>query len=241
MAERVQFRSIGNPEWAYAWYDRSLDYDLRRHGPYVADHAGMFMVYSDWPTQHSHESCVPADRFTDWINSLAAHLVATPEDAKAFIESWPRSNPDNEKIVLACKIKYREDKRQWYSLAEEKVSASESKRNDRRWEDVPSWADGSFKAVFGIVCHGYGDLIYRYQLAEDCKTVYRRVTGNSAGYDAAEKLVDVDYSAVMAAWRICRDLITAERLRDDAVRCWNRKTEDDAYNASIGAKEQVPA
>jgi hypothetical protein len=201
----------------------------------------MFMVYSDWPTQHSHESCVPADRFTDWINSLAAHLVATPEDAKAFIESWPRSNPDNAKIVLACKIKYREDKRQWYSLAEEKVSASESKRNDRRWEDVPSWADGSFKAVFGIVCHGYGDLIYRYQLAEDCKTVYRRVTGNSAGYDAAEKLVDVDYSAVMAAWRICRDLITAERLRDDAVRCWNRKTEDDAYNASIGAKEQVLA
>jgi len=234
------FRSIGNPDIAYTMHAQSLDYDLRRYGPYVDSHAGMFLVYNDWPVQHSTESCVPVGQFSDWINSLAAHLVANPlreDDLAMLADNWPRSNPENEKIVLACKIKYREDKRQYYSLQEEKVSTAESKRHDKRWEDVPSWADGGLSAVFGLVSNGgWRDLLHRYQLAEDCVTVYRRINGSCLGYGAAEKLVDVDYAGTMPAWAVCRELVQAYRLQRNAIEMWRRKTESDAYKAARQAE-----
>ena len=53
-------------------------------------------------------------------------------------------------IDFLAKIQYRDDKRQNFSRSERKVTTSEKARHDKRFIEVPSWANGSFRNVVSL-------------------------------------------------------------------------------------------
>jgi len=100
------------------------------------------------------------------LASAAAWLVeALPSlDEKTCREVawfWPDA-PSERDIEWALSVKYDAAKPRWYSLRDRKVSASTSKANDRRWEKVPEWCDGSVKSASTLLRPddgGVGDLL----------------------------------------------------------------------------------
>ena len=53
-------------------------------------------------------------------------------------------------IDFLGKIQYRDDKRQYFSRSERKVTTSEKARHDKRFIEVPSWANGSFRNIVSL-------------------------------------------------------------------------------------------
>lgn len=148
----IRFKSLTTNQHAYAWGsgDRPGSLD---NSTLAAFDAWQFDVLGDGMTQHSPMYAVRMHNAMDFLYSLAAFLLEHPEEAD--LSMWP-NRYNSKDFAFAVKVKYREDKRQWYSMQESKVSSAESKRNDRRWEEIPSWADGTFDSAFRLLtCDRY--------------------------------------------------------------------------------------
>lgn len=157
--ERIIFKSLSFYETkkglCYTANSTNLDswYSARLNVQWVAGWAGSYLAYNDGTIQHSGEGLVPAENLADYLGSLAQYLSNHPEARVTLAHKWPhRQMGDShwKDIAFFASLKFREGKRQFYCRNEQKVSASESKRHDRRWEEVPPWADGSLKAIMGL-------------------------------------------------------------------------------------------
>ena len=154
--DRFVFRSIENTEHAYVWNDHG---EYMRHGDPIDHRAGWFMVYNDYPVQHSLESHVQRHNLVDYIESLALALKEGPQVAREFVaQSWHRGC-DKRDFEFVCGIKYRDDKTQYFCRNDRKVSASSTKRHDKRWDEVPSYANGSFSACMRLLYEGHESLL----------------------------------------------------------------------------------
>lgn len=150
--DRFVFRSIENQEHAYVWNEHT---DYCHHGNPIDHRAGFFMVYNDYPVQHSMESHVQRASLVDYIESMAIALKEGPSEAREFVARTWRNHYDKRDFEFVASIKYREDKRQWYSTRERKVSSSDSKRHDKRWQEVPQFANQSFGACMRLLYEGH--------------------------------------------------------------------------------------
>jgi len=162
------FKSLAREGYAYAIHDDHMALFERAYRGGRAIHCalGEFKTYGDALTQHEVEYAVQAHHFADALASAAAWLVeALPSlDEKTCREVawfWPDA-PSERDIEWALSVKYDAAKPRWYSLRDRKVSASTSKANDRRWEKVPEWCDGSVKSASTLLRPddgGVGDLL----------------------------------------------------------------------------------
>jgi len=216
MSQRIVFRSVGNPEVAYTWHESYYELRDQLRGDHLSANAGFFLTYGDELCQHSGESIVQKDNMGDYLLSLASHLMEYPDNVRVVSGSWPRSD-GGDKAQFACTIRYKEGKRTYYSWIDRKVSGSDSKRHDKRWEEVPTWADGSFDSVFRLACGNYRDAIERYVIADTCKEEVKR-SGGWADYNAAEKAIGVSYEDVRLPFTVVDNLVRAFRLTEDAKR-----------------------
>lgn len=74
-----------------------------------------------------------------------------PEDIPVIYRKFG-SDIRKRTAIFAATVKYREDKRAYYSIRDEKVSTADSRRYDKRWEEVPSWANGGIDSVWRLCC-----------------------------------------------------------------------------------------
>lgn len=118
-------------------------WDACYHGPNCFLHgaAGYYATFGDGETAHTPTSAVPVSLFTDYCISLATHLLANPEES--FSCYHVRCEVPETVIRFLATVRHLNDKRQWFSMSGLKVSSSESKQHDKRWTEVPTWADGS--------------------------------------------------------------------------------------------------
>jgi len=225
--ERLLFRSTAHPDLAYTWNAALPNSGLRYSNNQVSAYAGQFLVYNDWPTQHSPESLVPSESFPDYLHSLGTYLFSldvTSEEyqraLKILANWWPREGQGEEEAQFCCGVKQRGEKTTYFSRQERKISTSPSKRYDKRWEEVPSWADGSFKAEFGLVCNGrLPHVLDRLQFAYDCVVAYRR-SGGYTSYNSAEEAVGCRFDEVSSVYSAISGLVAAYRRQVDAKRAW---------------------
>jgi len=118
-------------------------------------HIGVFETYGDGTTQHSGEWPANNEQFTDFCLSFARWLInASPEEVKGT-EIRSRDSIGIKKVApdlidFLAKIQYRDDKRQYFSRSERKLTTSEKGRHDKRFLEVPSWANGSFRNVVSL-------------------------------------------------------------------------------------------
>lgn len=145
----IEFQSATRGNIAYRFCDE-WQWDARGNLP-LSIRLMEYETYGDGLTQHSGAYCTQFCYLTDACISLAQAIVADPKN-----EAWEAlgnvfCHPREDTINFALSIKYREDKDQWFDLANHKVSTSERYKHDRRWEKVENWMDGTAKSAFSII------------------------------------------------------------------------------------------
>lgn len=185
MRRRFTFRSLQDPQYAYIL---TFDWDwerTRNADRPISDRIFMFQTYGDGITQHSNEWCVSCDRFADVCASLATFLQTDPgvtAEEKAEIVGyriWPEL-PSDRKLAFFASVRYSDKAKRFYTTADGgKVSAAESRQYDKRWREVPSWADGSPQAVYDLI--GQSDDTIRYGMerfahADSVREWFRRTS-----------------------------------------------------------------
>jgi hypothetical protein len=138
------FPNLFDNRTAFKFHTSSSDlFDQAYHasGMILSNHAGWFETYGDGTVQHSSEMVCGAERCQEWCLSFADYLVKnfTQIELSAVPLGLPVVAP--EKVRFLCSLRYRDDKRQFYNLSDLKVSSSDSKRYDKRWLQVPAFAD----------------------------------------------------------------------------------------------------
>lgn len=207
-----KFASIARPEYGYAINtDR---YESARHGRPLSVWAREFQTYGDGMIQHSPDYHVQVDHISDFCASLAAYLLALPDQEKrgemlrGLRVYWP-DHADRRNLAFAYSLKYDEKKRdRYYCLSDRKVSSAESKRHDRRWEQIPEWADGSVEAMVRIIAPSCHDFLTVYQYYIDAFHFIYSLEHGWSKYP--EELLNIDQHArgpfeavtgILDAWR----------------------------------------
>jgi len=242
--ERLIFPSLAKPEkTGYMWIKDGWDVSWRfdRHRDTLIDNACWFDTYGDGMVQHSHEAPLARSEALDYVASLASALVANhSEDALACVEhNWPHPKQQigRDLIVFAQGLRYKEDKRRYYNKCDRKVSAAESKRHDKRWDEVPSWADGSIKSVLALVNAEFNKPLETYGLVLWIDEVFRDTVGSRGTYwdlachtgmvadtdssDLDQQDREVAYAGnLINAYHVVDGFISGYRTHKYAVRSW---------------------
>jgi len=117
----------------------------------LSDCVGYYETYGDGTVQHSGESVATAVHFTDFCLSFAQWLIESPEARdgthRFYRGSLGLERPNKETLSLLDKIRWKgyDAKREYYSISERKLTTAD-KRNDKRFHEVTTGADGSIQA-----------------------------------------------------------------------------------------------
>jgi len=143
---RITFPSIKEPEKKAYAFDTAYEYVPDKAGCFT-EYVKQYDTYGDGLTQHSPDYHVRLEDSVDALYSMTKAMLENPEAFKTIAPNVWMPVPSRQQIEFFQKLVYNENKRVYYCQSDLKKSSAESKRYDRRWEEVPSWADGSFNAV----------------------------------------------------------------------------------------------
>jgi len=215
---------------AFEFSDR--EHGWAERGQSVIDCIREYPTYNDGLVKHGNSYKVQPENFVDCLVSVYDYLTAgingdTPvtraDELKRIESSWPHSYTfDTKKIAFFASLKYVDGKRRFYEKDEMKVSSAESKQYDRRWNEIPSWADGTFDATWRFMREHVNvyDTVQQFALFEAVKEWY----DNNHGYGFAKTYerngigTDTPYNDIAAAFRIMDSLVTAFRGKEKAKR-----------------------
>lgn len=217
MGKRLMFPSIEFPDKRFTWWESCYDsplYSSLNGNRYTLDeHAGQYETYGHDDCQHSHEGGVARDQWVDYLTSLGAYLVEHPNDAEYVASNWPHAE-NMKQVQLAIGLKYKgEGKRQYFNLEECKVSTSDSKRHDKRWEMVNSYHDGSLKAVYCVLVKEWYGQLQRFSLVSAIMDEINKESHRYWWGDAFELLGYEDDHR-------CNNMHCAYNIVDYAVQSW---------------------
>jgi len=174
MGNYFSFSSIGRGNIGYEFNSDSLSHTsdsyYRNHAAYLGRGFLEYETYGDGNVKHNYSVPVLKENWIDFFTSLAFHLENNRTDVETLYQSyyWPRE-VQREDIVFASTVIYKEDKPAWFNKNERKISRSESKKHDKRWEEVVSWMDGSPHSISWILGNNYSGAIGTYLLLEQIR------------------------------------------------------------------------
>ena len=170
-----RFASLMHPnEFGYA-YDSGGDWSSNVH---VCREFKMYQTYGDNLTQHSTAWPITREYFADYLASLAAYLVANPDEPNTGEETLTATlgyhfidGPRDDGIEFCASVVYREsdkswDKRRYYSVSERKIGGK-AKEHDKRYQEIAEWNDGKPNAILRMILPDYSYDLKRYCYA--CK------------------------------------------------------------------------
>lgn len=217
---RFKFPSISNDQIGYAYDSASTRMAFQA-----------FYTYGDGLCQHSGEWAITEETATDYLLSFARAIIDAPDGrdmALAARYSFCGSNVSRRTIKFAATVKYVDSdkgKPQYYSLSEMQVTRSAVKRNDRRYERVETWMDGTPASVFQL-CRkdfmGWWDL---YQLAHEVLQIMTDLHDTYYGTPADHllKWERVDSYDLASAFEHASTLVRAYSSIDVATGNMNRR------------------
>lgn len=211
----MRFPSLTFPEkYGYLIADSFFDFNNLRG---IAAWCAIYETYGDGNIQHTPALPIRQELMADFLASFAKHCL---EDEKllAHVESfWPRP-VENSLFQFALNIKYVEDKTRYYSWDEQKISSADSKRHDRRWHEIPGWANGSPRAALQLIFQkSPHSEIERYSAANQLSN-YLRSLNQHVGY--VEDWLDIKNVSPHLDWafQAADQLVTSHRSRKRAIR-----------------------
>jgi hypothetical protein len=174
MGNYFSFGSIGRGNVGYEFNSDSLshtsDQYYRNHASYLGRGFLEYETYGDGNVKHNYSHPVGKEHWIDFFTSLALHLENNRGDVEILYQSyyWPRK-AEREDIIFASTVIYKEDKPVWFNTNERKVSRSESKKHDKRWEEIVSWMDGSPHSISCILAKEYSGALGIFLLLEQIR------------------------------------------------------------------------
>lgn len=156
---------------AYNWdvnYHNSDNGFFRNPSFYLAPQANEYKTYGDGMTQHSTAWAVSCEYYTDYIFSLAVYLQNNPKSVETVARNIGRDYSMAD-INFYSALVYNQDKKTFYNVGDRKKSSSEKYQYDTRWQEVPSWADGSAFSVFRLMTASFFGTIERFNLIENIR------------------------------------------------------------------------
>jgi hypothetical protein len=149
----IVFPSLENSNFRYV-LDGSHYYDRFDRQQGAVEAARWYDTMGDGNTQHTPLMAVSDSMLADFCFSLCAHLRENPADLADVAKQIYLPEISRKQIDFFTALKYTEGKPRYFSRSELKVSSSDSKRHDKRWEEIPSWSQGRLKDVFGFWLNG---------------------------------------------------------------------------------------
>jgi hypothetical protein len=137
----------------------------------LAPWAWEYATYGDGMIQHEPETLVSRPMLADFCGSFVAFILAEglrdPETSYVLFHNFNVREPSENAVLFAQSLRHDVTKARWYNLATRTVSAARSKAHDRRWKEVPNWADGSLDAAYGIAIEGSCQGFLQYQFTRE--------------------------------------------------------------------------
>lgn len=228
MNNLARFLSLSKPqERGYIIYKDWMELWSRKSAYPICDWAGFYETYGDSIVQHSQDIPVQKEMMGDFLASLTAHLLDHPEDVELVHKHWQHYHmPTRKTILFLAGLRYPEYKegKSWsplyYCKNDLKTSRSESKRHDKRWEEVPTWADGSTRAVVGLLNPQHCKFLEVYAVWKHVAQVLREE--NDTWTNITEEL-KIEEGHIDTAFDAVNDMAYAYALNSGANRlltCW---------------------
>ena len=216
----MRFQSLTRQGIMYE-YDKTYNYDAR--GGNFADNYYEFLTYGDGNTQHSPRYLVATEYGIDVMASFASYLIEN-RDQWNDLDMYSFGNKTNrEEVAFFLKLKYNPDKRTYYDPSSRRKSTSESKAYDKRWFEVPTWADGSPDAIYRLLCKSYQTYLDRFRLYDAIRDQVADITGCYYTIDTEEHFgIDIEH------WRELRDAVSIIARIHGVVR------DEDGVKSSFG-------
>ena len=189
-------------------YGYSYDSESWSSNAQVHVHFRMFETYGDGLCQHSGDWAITREWFADYMISLAAAMLQDAELANELV--WMLSRrPAAADIAFAASVVFKpgegmeqyEKKPRYYSMEEKKVTASDSKKYDKRYQRVTPAQTGRADAIYAMVIPEYPNDLERFQFAH---TIYDWAMATEGQY--------MELTACFLGWTEDRD--EARKIRD---------------------------
>lgn len=237
MSNRYIFPSVARPSVRYVIYDGShyvFGFD-NGINPYVKS----FDTLGDGEIQHTMDHVVGLGELEDFLDSFLRSVKG--DRWKEFTEWWPRINEaeDLETIEFAHSVRYDENKMyRYYNLKERKISAAESKKNDRRWDKIESWYDGSPSAVHAISNPEKPHGIFGHYL-------WVVLMSKALNYTPSQEMELIDnaeyksHMRIMQFIKLCNALIDSQRKQAHTLEAIERNIAHNQWLKEQKAKKEV--
>lgn len=201
---------------------------------------GKYETMGDGECAHTPTYRIGAADFTDFCLSVAAHIVAHP-DTKVHGYQLGLKQVDRATYDFLLSVKHSEKDRKWFSLQLKKVSKDDNKRHDKRWLEVPSWADGTPKAAhdlyfFALECRC--TLLEAYSIRE---AFLEYAGGYFYQHDECCKWTKELTGDYQHAFRALKSAFDAKEAFEMATRCIEAATYNMKRSAEIEAEKAATA
>jgi len=217
----MKFESITRNGVVYE-YDKEYSYESNKD--HLSDHYYEFETYGDGMTQHSPRRLVYPVNAIDFFASFARFLL---DNRSAWTEldrfDYNHNMVNRKDVEFFLKLKYDPDKRVYYNPSELKKSTAESKGYDKRWFEVPTWADGSMDAVFSFTCKSFYTFLERFRVFNQVRELIYEIDGSYRLVDS-EKYFQMDHDT----WRHLKDAISVIEYIYQSV--WQSQAAESAFS-----------
>ncbi len=172
MAELYKFPSLAFSDK----YGYRFDTSHTARSPQVHEAMVFFETYGDGMVQHAYEQSIIPELAADYFASLAAWLIANPDDVDKVRFSIPNFSGAEKDFAFAASVIYKAppegkyEKPRYYSLEEKKITSSESKQHDKRYDRIASWMDGKAESIMRLLWKSYErplDIFARHHALRD--------------------------------------------------------------------------
>ncbi len=177
MKQDFRFESLTRKDIGYSWESNYNAHDngyFRQPGRCIAPEANEYQTYGDGMTQHSKSWVVSSNNIQDFLVSLVVFLKDNPDYIETVSGRWPHDEIPRDRVKFYEGLRYDPDthyKQSLYNNETMKKSKSEKKRYDIRWKEIPSFADGSFMAVFRFFIESHFSALERYSKYKSIRRV----------------------------------------------------------------------
>lgn len=204
---QIRFLSLANPDKTGFLINSETDRQPVRYQGCV-EWAKAYSTLGDGLTQHTPERPIELEELADFLASTASYLLNGIEEERELVaKKWPHFSFTSEKIIFTANLRPAEEgkKTVYFYPSEQKTSTNEKKAYDRRWHEIPAWADGSTAIVYTLLCNfpedrEFRDTLTRYAIYDKIRDIiaerFNRYDEHPAVWIAggSEKAREIDHS-----------------------------------------------
>lgn len=200
---RITFPSIASSNQIAYQYDS----DAYSRSPLVCSQFRLYETMGDGMIAHTPSLDIAPERLTDYLHSALQFMFSEKQsDETTLSERMCREvmrGPCTELIAFAASIVSKESDKEWgkkryYSTSLMKIGRKPELEYDKRYAEIPYWADGTAESIYRLLSGEWHDGLtaytYAYNIREWClnNKVYCEMPGFLMGWMREDREADRD-------------------------------------------------